>query len=167
MGKVTQVQIGFLVELFPGGQTINAGALREPLQRLPPLGEPLHDGAGHAIARLPRDLLALAPVAKDAPEFELDQAVRSVMRKGSYFSPSVAQRLLQPSEPTAAEKLTERQLEVLTLLAQGKAPKQIGFELGLSSRTVDVHRARIMERLQLHDLASLVRYAVREGLVEL
>lgn len=104
-------------------------------------------------------------VSKDAPEFELDQAVHSVMRTGSYISPSVARRLLQPPEPSAAEELTKRQLEILTLLAQGRAPKEIGFQLGLSARTVDAHRGRIMQRLQIYDLASLVRYAVRKGLV--
>ena len=103
---------------------------------------------------------------KDAPPFELEQALRSVMATGSYFSAAVAQRLLQPSEPTASDELTERQIEILTLIAQGKASKEIAFELGLSPKTVDVHRARIMERLRLNDIASLTRYAVRKGLVK-
>lgn len=102
---------------------------------------------------------------KDAPPFELEQAVRSVMATGSYFSPAIAQRLLQPSEPTADDELTHRQVEILRLIAQGRASKEIAFELGLSPKTVDVHRARIMERLQLNDIASLTRYAVRKGLV--
>ncbi|HEY8049544.1 MAG TPA: response regulator transcription factor [Ramlibacter sp.] len=103
---------------------------------------------------------------KDAPPFELEQAVRSVMATGSYFSPAIAQRLLQPSEPTAGDELTQRQLEILKLIAQGRASKEIAFELGLSPKTVDVHRARIMERLQLNDIASLTRYAVRKGLIK-
>lgn len=105
-------------------------------------------------------------ISKDATEYELDLALRTAMRKGSYFSPSITQRLLQPPEPTASDQLTERQLEILVLLAQGKGSKEIGFELGLSARTVDVHRSRIMQRLQLHDLASLTRYAVRKGLIQ-
>jgi DNA-binding NarL/FixJ family response regulator len=103
---------------------------------------------------------------KDAPPFELEQALRSVMATGSYFSAAVAQRLLQPSEPTVDDELTTRQVEILTLIAQGKSAKEIAFELGLSPKTVDVHRARIMERLRLNDIASLTRYAVRKGLVK-
>ncbi|MBC5766710.1 response regulator transcription factor [Ramlibacter sp. GTP1] len=103
---------------------------------------------------------------KDAPPFELEQAIRSVMATGSYFSPAIAQRLLQPSEPTADDELTHRQVEILKLIAQGRASKEIAFELGLSPKTVDVHRARIMERLQLNDIASLTLYAVRKGLVK-
>jgi DNA-binding NarL/FixJ family response regulator len=103
---------------------------------------------------------------KDAPPFELEQAVRSVMATGSYFSPIIAQRLLQPSEPSVDDELTHRQVEILKLIAQGRASKEIAYELGLSPKTVDVHRARIMERLQLNDIASLTRYAVRKGLVK-
>ncbi len=103
---------------------------------------------------------------KDAPPFELEQAVRSVMATGSYFSPSIAQRLLQPSEPTIDDELTHRQIEILKLIAQGRASKEIAYELGLSPKTVDVHRARIMERLRLNDIASLTLYAVRKGLVK-
>lgn len=105
-------------------------------------------------------------IMKDAPPFELEQALRSVMATGSYFSAAVAQRLLQPSEPTVDDELTTRQVEILTLIAQGKSAKEIAFELGLSPKTVDVHRARIMERLRLNDIASLTRYAVRKGLVK-
>jgi DNA-binding NarL/FixJ family response regulator len=103
---------------------------------------------------------------KDAPPFELEQAVRSVMATGSYYSPAIAQRLLQPAEPTADDELTQRQVEILKLIAQGRASKEIAFELGLSPKTVDVHRARIMDRLQLNDIASLTLYAVRKGLVK-
>ena len=103
---------------------------------------------------------------KDAPPFELEQAVRSVMATGSYFSPAIAQRLLQPSEPTVDDELTHRQVEILKLIAQGRASKEIAYELGLSPKTVDVHRSRIMERLHLNDIASLTLYAVRKGLIK-
>ncbi|MBC7436982.1 MAG: response regulator transcription factor [Bdellovibrionales bacterium] len=103
---------------------------------------------------------------KDAPPFELEQAVRSVVATGSYFSPVIAQRLLQPSEPTVSEELTQRQIEILRLIAQGRASKEIAYELGLSPKTVDVHRARIMERLHINDIASLTLYAVRKGLIK-
>ncbi len=103
---------------------------------------------------------------KNAPSFELGQAIRSVMERGSYFSPSISQQLLQPAEPTTADLLTERQIEILSYIAQGRSSKEIAFELGLSSKTVDVHRARIMQRLELKDVASITRYAVRNGLVK-
>jgi two-component system, NarL family, nitrate/nitrite response regulator NarL len=109
---------------------------------------------------------AAAYLRKDASEFELVSAVHSVMTTGSYISTAVAKLLMEPSERSAEDVLTPRQIEILTLLAQGKTSKQIGFALGLSSKTIDVHRMRIMERLGLRDLASLVVYAMRKGLIE-
>jgi DNA-binding NarL/FixJ family response regulator len=103
---------------------------------------------------------------KDSAPQELERAVRAVVQTGSYFGSAVAQLLLRPPEPTASDELTERQIEILKLLAEGRSSKEIAFELGLSAKTVDVHRARIMARLALNDVASLTRYAVRMGLVE-
>jgi DNA-binding NarL/FixJ family response regulator len=102
---------------------------------------------------------------KDASPFELEQAIRAVMATGRYFSSGIAQLLLRPAERTVNELLTDRQVEILTLIARGKASKEIAHVLGLSSKTVDVHRARIMERLSVNDVAGLTRYAVRSGLV--
>jgi DNA-binding NarL/FixJ family response regulator len=104
---------------------------------------------------------------KDASAFELEQAVRTVVATGSYFSQVITQRLLQPPARRVEDDLTQRQIEVLKLVAQGKASKEIAFMLGLSSKTVDVHRARIMERLQLPDVAKLTMYALRNGLIQL
>ena len=105
-------------------------------------------------------------VRKDAPDYELEMALRTVLATGSYYGTGVAQRLLEPSEPGVEDLLTERQVQILTLLAQGLSSKEIAFDLGLSSKTVDVHRTRIMERLELNDVASLTLYAVRKGLVK-
>lgn len=104
---------------------------------------------------------------KDTPQGELEQAIRTVYARGSYFAPSIASALLLPSSATDLGRLTERQLEIMKLLASGKTSKEIAYDLGLSSKTVDVHRARIMERLQVSDLASLTRLAIRNGLVQL
>lgn len=101
---------------------------------------------------------------KETPLPELEQAVRSVMVNGSYFSPALARLLAQPAEPVA-EALTDRQLEILRMIAQGLSAKEIGYALGISSKTVDVHRSRIMDRLQLGDIASLTLHAVRMGLI--
>lgn len=106
-------------------------------------------------------------LTKGASPLELTQAIRSVMANGTYFSGLVARQLLRPADRTVEEELTGRQIQVLTLLAQGLASKQIAFKLGLSSKTVDVHRFRLMERLDLHDIAGLTRYAIRNNLVAL
>jgi DNA-binding NarL/FixJ family response regulator len=105
-------------------------------------------------------------VLKSASAQELEQALRSIVRTGSYFSATVARQLLEPTEPGVGEQLTERQIEILTLMAEGLAAKEIGFRLGLSSKTVDAHRARIMDRLGINDVASLTLYALRKGLVQ-
>jgi DNA-binding NarL/FixJ family response regulator len=104
-------------------------------------------------------------LTKDTSSAELAQAVRSVMVSGSYFSGLIARQLLLPAEPTARDELTERQIEILVLLARGLASKQIAHQLGLSSKTVDVHRSRMMARLGLRDVAGLTRYAIRMNLV--
>jgi DNA-binding NarL/FixJ family response regulator len=91
--------------------------------------------------------------------------VRTLVASGSYMSSFVARQLLQRSAPTVENQLTERQIEILVLIAKGRSTQQIATDLGLSPKTVDVHRARIMERLQLHDIANLTLYALRHGLV--
>ncbi|MGV3572551.1 MAG: response regulator [Ramlibacter sp.] len=103
---------------------------------------------------------------KNAPGIELEHAVRSVMDRGNYFSPGIAQRLLRGGPAAEPQALTERQREILRMLAQGHAAKEIAFALGLSSKTVDMHRSRIMARIGVTDLASLTRYAVRTGMVK-
>ena len=135
---------------------------RHPQVRLLVLS--MHDTV--AIVRRAVAAGACGYVMKDAAPAELEQSIASVMATGSYFSPVVAQRLLEPEAQAAEDGLTQRQVEILKLIAQGKASKEIAFELGLSPKTVDVHRARIMERLDVRDIAGLTRYAVRRGLVK-
>ena len=135
---------------------------RHPQVRLLVLS--MHDTVG--IVRRAVAAGACGYVMKDAAPAELEQSITSVMATGSYFSPLVAQRLLEPEAQATEDGLTQRQVEILKLIAQGKASKEIAFELGLSPKTVDVHRARIMERLRLNDVASLTRYAVRKGLIQ-
>ena len=103
---------------------------------------------------------------KNAAPGELQHAVQSMLATGHYFNAKVARMLLEKVESCADDGLTERQTEILAMIARGLSSKEIGFELGLSPKTVDVHRARIMERLQVRDVASLTRYAVRRGLIK-
>ncbi|GAC1531147.1 MAG: response regulator transcription factor [Ramlibacter sp.] len=117
------------------------------------------------LARNAIDKGACGYLMKNTEVVALEYALRTVMSTGSYFSPQIAQRLLTTAPGIRPDELTERQTQILKLLAQGLTSKQIAFELGLSSKTVDVHRSRIMERLGLRDLASLTRYAVRTGLI--
>ncbi|MEP7295249.1 MAG: response regulator transcription factor [Burkholderiales bacterium] len=109
---------------------------------------------------------ANAYVLKGSPGYEMEYAIRAVMDGHGYFSPLVSQRLAAREEPRPEDQLTGRQIEILTLLASGQGSKEIAFALGLSPKTVDVHRAAIMHRLGLGDVASLALYAVRMGLVD-
>ena len=102
-------------------------------------------------------------IVKTAHAYELGHAVTGVEAGGSYFSPSITQALLASTTPH--DQLTPRQLEILGLLARGHSTRRIADQLGLSAKTVDVHRARIMQQLQLHGLAALTQYALRHGLV--
>jgi DNA-binding NarL/FixJ family response regulator len=103
---------------------------------------------------------------KNAAPQELQLAVGAMLDTGSYFSARVARLLMQRVDAVADDVLTARQREVLSMMASGLSSKEIAFRLKLSPKTVDVHRARIMERLDLRDVASLTRYAVRRGLVK-
>ncbi|HYD56204.1 MAG TPA: response regulator transcription factor [Burkholderiales bacterium] len=113
---------------------------------------------------------AVGYLLKDAATGELELALRSVMRGESWFSPAVSRQVVEGyvqrvgGEP-AADVLTARQREVLRLVAGGKSTKEIAFDLNLSVKTVETHRAQIMERLGIRDVAGLVRYALRTGLV--
>jgi DNA-binding NarL/FixJ family response regulator len=113
---------------------------------------------------------AVGYLLKDAATGELELAIRSVMRGDSWFSPAVSRQVVEGyvqrvGGESAAEVLTARQREVLRLVAGGKSTKEIAFDLNLSVKTVETHRAQIMERLGIRDVAGLVRYALRTGLV--
>jgi DNA-binding NarL/FixJ family response regulator len=102
---------------------------------------------------------------------DLEAAVRAVARGETWLSPAVSQHVMDDyvrrthGATNPIEALTARQREVLQLVAEGHTSKDIGERLGLSFKTVEAHRAQIMERLAIHDVASLVRFAVRMGLI--
>jgi DNA-binding NarL/FixJ family response regulator len=108
---------------------------------------------------------------KDAAVPELEMAITAVMRGEVYLSPQISRLVVQSYMQHAGAiegplgVLTPRQREILQLIAEGHNTKDIGFRLGLSAKTVETHRAQIMERLGIHDIAGLVRYAIRVGLV--
>jgi DNA-binding NarL/FixJ family response regulator len=108
---------------------------------------------------------------KGARTSELELAITSIARGETYLSPAMSRVLVDqvvhgaPVEPNLLARLTLRQREVLQLIAQGLTSKEIARELALSIKTVNTHRADIMEQLGIHDIAGLVRFAVHEGLV--
>jgi DNA-binding NarL/FixJ family response regulator len=114
---------------------------------------------------------AAAYLIKDSATAELELALRSVMRGETYLSPAISRQVVegyvQRMGAAAEDPLTPRQREVLKCIAEGRSTKEIAFDLGLSVKTVEAHRAQVMERLGIRDVAGLVRYAMRTGLVPL
>lgn len=102
---------------------------------------------------------ALGYVLKGSAVKDVVGAIRSVARGEGYLSPG-ARRAAD------AEELSPREREVLTLLAEGHTSKEIGSTLSISPRTAEHHRARVMEKLGIHDIPGLTRYAIRMGLVD-
>jgi DNA-binding NarL/FixJ family response regulator len=105
---------------------------------------------------------------------DLPQAIREVQKGNAFFSPAIAKRLQdrcrqafvdgQPLKRTI--QLTSRESEVLQLIAEGMPNKQIAWELGISVKTVEKHRQNVMNKLAIHDIARLTRYAITKGMVE-
>jgi two-component system, NarL family, response regulator NreC len=109
-------------------------------------------------------------VVKTQAATDLVRAIQEVSRGHVYLSPAVSRALvdahLAGTEPRA-DPLTPRERQVLQLIAEGKTSKEIGHLLGLSGKTVETHRTRIMEKLGIHNTAGLVRYAIRHGVIEI
>jgi len=109
---------------------------------------------------------------KGADLAELELALKAVTRGDTYLSPSVSKGLVgdllngKAPEANPLDELTLRQREVLQLVAEGKTTKEIAGRLNLSIKTVETHRAQLMERLNIHDVAGLVKFAIRVGLVQ-
>lgn len=108
---------------------------------------------------------------KDAATAELELAIRSVTEDKTYLSPSISRTVIDSylervgGHLSPLEQLTPRQREILQLVAEGKNTKEIAADLNISVKTVESHRLQLMERLHIHDVPGLVRYAVRSGLV--
>lgn len=138
--------------------------LRRALPAVRLLVVSLHD-APHMVRRAVR-CGANGYLLKGGSRLELEHAVRSLLAGRAYFHPDVTVRLLEPPEVDAREVLTARQIDICKLLASGQKSKEIAFRLGLSSKTVDAHRTRILERLHISDIATLALYCARQGLID-
>lgn len=127
---------------------------------------------------------AAAYLLKQTAASDLIKAVNEVKRGNAYFSPAIASRIREqtcaPAQPVEQQApapavptrpntmdLTSREVEVLQLIAEGFANKQIAAELGLSVKTVEKHRQAVMKKLDIHDIAGLVRHAVEKGIIEM
>jgi two-component system response regulator NreC len=116
---------------------------------------------------------AKAYLLKSSAETDLIQAVRAVREGKSFFSPVVSRMLLEDYVRQMSQKgvedsydlLTPREREILQLIAEGKANKDVATHLGLSLHTIETHRTRILQKLNLHTVPELILYAVRKGII--
>ena len=111
---------------------------------------------------------------KDCAFEELVGAIRTLMQGKAYVSPNIAHLIVKDFVKKSSEAdssvftiLTEREREVLQYIAEGKSTKEIAYELKLSIKTIETHRQQIMDKLQLHSIAELTKYALRQGLTTL
>lgn len=110
-------------------------------------------------------------MVKDAAPAELELAVHAMRVGQRYLSPAATSLLIQQALPSLREAdplqaLTTRQADVLRMVAEGKTTKDMARVLHISPKTVDIHRTQLMQRLGIHDIAGLTRFAVRMGLVD-
>jgi len=111
-------------------------------------------------------------LVKDAATAELEIAIRSVINGKTYLSPSISKTLIDEYLGNSAkarsplERLTARQREILQLVAEGLTTRKIAELLSVSVKTVETHRAQLMDRLEIRDIPGLVRYAIRTGLIQ-
>jgi len=110
-------------------------------------------------------------ILKESAPRELELAIESVARGKLFLSPAISRQVIEVflghlgEQADPLDQLTPRQREILQLIAEGHSSKQIAHRLDASVKTIESHRASLMERLGIHDIAGLVRYAIRQGLV--
>jgi DNA-binding NarL/FixJ family response regulator len=128
----------------------------------------MHDSKEYVLQAL--SVGACAYLLKDSAPAELELALQAVRRGDIYLSPPVSKQMiphyLANKEQKAAPDLTPRQREVLLLIAQGNSTKVIAHRLHVSVKTVETHRTQLMARLGISDIAGLVRYAIRTGMID-
>lgn len=129
----------------------------------------VHEAGEYAIRALREGAAGFLP--KSAASTELEQAIQTVMNGEIYISPETSRKTLLEYGKGVTKRdqlatLSPRQREVLRLIAEGRTTKQIAQVLEISVKTVETHRSQLMERLDIHDVAGLVRYAIIVGLIE-
>lgn len=116
---------------------------------------------------------AVGFLLKQTSSHDLSKAIREVHKGNTFFSPSISKRLHDQKVPAngvalrkKVARLSSRELEVLQLIAEGKANKQTAAELGISIKTVEKHRQNLMAKLNIHEISGLTRYAIAAGIIE-
>lgn len=132
--------------------------------------------SGHQSPALVKNLLQAGAhgfIEKNSPLSELRKGIGIVMSGGTYFGPEVAELLreafLNPAssgERKGLDMLTSREREILRMIAESNSTKEIAAKLGISVKTAENHRTNLMKKLGLHDVASLVRFSVKNGLID-
>ena len=111
-------------------------------------------------------------IVKNSASADLLQAIDAIRGGASYLSPAITQKVVDAitrplnAAPSGVAMLTDRETEVLHLIAEGLSSKEIAKELGVSLKTIDSHRSNLMDKLDIHKVSGLVRFAIRAGLVE-
>ncbi len=108
-------------------------------------------------------------VLKNQAATDLVQAIRQVARGDVYLSPGVSRTVVDAflsKTELSTDPLTSRERQVLQLISEGKSTKEVAVVLGISTKTAESHRTRLMQKLDIHETAGLVRYAIRHGLVQ-
>jgi DNA-binding NarL/FixJ family response regulator len=114
---------------------------------------------------------AIGYLLKGSEPAELELAIRAAAHGDFYLSPAVSKHVVASyvrhldDEPNSVEQLTQRQRQILQLIAEGRTTQEIATTLTIGAKTVETHRAHLMERLDIHDVAGLVRYAIRAGMI--
>ena len=145
--------------------------LKETSERFPNVNMivlSVHDSEEYAFHALRSGAVGYLP--KSAASTELEAAIERVLSGEKYISPSIAPEAsleFSKAAPETSPELTPRQMEVLTLIAHGSSTRDVARSLNISIKTVETHRAQLMERLNIHEVAGLVRYAIRKGLVNI
>ncbi len=142
--------------------------LRTEVPRLPVLVLSMHSEDQYAVRVLRAG--AAGYLTKESAPAKLVQAIRKVVRGGKYVSPSLAEKLVSDlgtdTERPPHEVLSDREYQVLCLIASGKTVSEIGAELALSVKTISTYRVRILEKLRMKNNAEITRYAIKERLVD-
>lgn len=184
---------GFQVvgEASDGNEVVRLAATANPDVAILDISMPLLNGvdAGRELKRLSPNIKVILLTRHDEPQYvtealragvkgyilksqavtDLVEAIQQVSRGRVYLSPNISRAVveafLSKSEP-AADPLTARERQVLQMVGEGKSTKDVARLLGISTKTAESHRARLMRKLDIHETASLVRYAIRRGLLQ-
>lgn len=163
----TDADVAVLDLMMPGLNGIDAAqAMRRSLRRIKPVVLTVHPEDEYVLAALRAGVRGY--VLKTQASAELVHAIGEVAAGRKYFSPCVSAAVVEAffsNRSVPPEALTARQREVLQLIAEGKTTKAIAAILSVSVKTAESHRMNLMQKLDIHEVAGLVRYAIRRGLV--